>query len=64
MNLIENEHEIFRKIGGDYLVKASFSFNEGSAHFFVLEYMPRGDLSKILEEEVYLEYDQAKFYLA
>ena len=26
--------------------------------------MPRGDFSKILEEEVYLEHEAAKFYLA
>jgi serine/threonine protein kinase len=30
----------------------------------VLEFMPGGDLSKILRDEVYLEEEHAKFYLA
>ena len=55
IEMIKNQHEIFRKIGGDHLVKAPFSFSEYSGHFFVLEYMPGGDLGKILEEETYLE---------
>lgn len=62
--LIRNEHETLRKIAGDHLVKAPFSFNEGCAHFFVLDYMPGGDLSQLLEEEVYFEEAEAKFYLA
>ena len=61
---LENENEILSQIAGQYLVKAPFSFTEGSAHFFVLEYMPGGDLAKLIEEKVYLDYNQAKFYLA
>ena len=64
INLIKNEHEIFKKIGGDHLVKAPFSFSQDSGHFFVLEYLPGGDLGKILLNEVYLEEKQAQFYLA
>lgn len=45
-------------------MKAPFSFSEDSGHFFVLEYMPGGDLGRILEEEVYLEEHHAKFYIA
>lgn len=59
-----SEHDIFRKIGGDYLVKAAFSFSEGSAHFFLMEYMRGGDLSTLLEKEVYLEEELARRYLA
>lgn len=31
---------------------------------FFLEYMEGGDFSKLLENEVYLEQDIAKFYIA
>lgn len=58
------EHDIFRKIGGEHLVKAAFSFTEGSAHFFLMEYMKGGDLSKLLETEVYLEESLARNYIA
>lgn len=33
---IKTEHEIFKKIGGDHLVKAPFSFSERGSHIFVL----------------------------
>jgi hypothetical protein len=36
LELIKNEHEIFKKISGDHLVKAPFSFSEDVGHFFVL----------------------------
>lgn len=51
---IVNELDILRKISGDYLVKAAFSFTKGSAHFFFLEYMAGGDLANLLDREVYL----------
>ena len=53
LKLIKNEHEIFRKISSEYLVTAPFSFTEGACHFFVMEFVPGGDLSQVLEEEVY-----------
>jgi serine/threonine protein kinase len=46
------------------LIKAPFAFTEDFGHFFVLEFMPGGDLSKILNDEGYLEEKHAKFYLA
>ena len=46
------------------MVAATFSFYEKNVQFFVLEYMPGGDLSKILEENIYLEQKDATFYLA
>ena len=36
---IANENDIFRKISGEYLVKAAFSFSEGGLHMLFLEYM-------------------------
>lgn len=33
---IANETDIFRKISGDYLVKAAFSFSEGGLHMLFL----------------------------
>lgn len=49
IDCIKNEHEIFQTIGGDHLVKAPFSFSTDIGHFFILEYMPGGDLRKILD---------------
>jgi serine/threonine protein kinase len=45
---LKNEHEILSQIAGEHLVKAAFSFSEGQVHFFVLEYMPGGDLAKVI----------------
>lgn len=45
---ISNQHDIFRKISGDFLVKAAFSFTEGNIHMFFLEYMKGGDFSQLL----------------
>jgi serine/threonine protein kinase len=59
-----NELGIFRKISGDHLVKAAFSFTEGDLHFFFLEYMEGGDLASLLDREVYLAQNEAKFYIA
>lgn len=50
IELIKKEHEIFKKIAGDHLIRAPFAFSESYGHFFVLEFMPGGDLSKILSE--------------
>lgn len=61
---IVNELDILRKISGDYLVKAAFSFTKGSAHFFFLEYMAGGDLATLLDREVYLSESIARFYVA
>jgi serine/threonine protein kinase len=61
---IANENDIFRKISGEYLVKAAFSFSEGGLHMLFLEYMEGGDFSHLLSDEVYLDQDTAKFYLA
>lgn len=33
---IKNEHDIYKKIAGDHLVKAPFSFSERGSHIFVL----------------------------
>jgi serine/threonine protein kinase len=33
-------------------------------HVFMMEFMPGGDLSKVLEEEVYLEEERAKYVIA
>lgn len=46
------------------MVTAPFCFQEHSGLFFVLEYMPGGDLSRLLCENVYLSENEAKFYLA
>lgn len=35
------------------MVKAPFSFGEKESHVFVLEYLPGGDLRKMLDDEVY-----------
>lgn len=64
INDITNELGIFRKLSGDYLVKAAFSFTEGDLHFFFLEYMEGGDFTNLLSREVYLEQEKAQFYLA
>ena len=64
LETIATEHQIFKKIAGDHLVKAPFSFSQKGKHIFVLEFMPGGDLRKLLTEEVYFEEDAAKFYLA
>ena len=61
---IANENDIFRKISREYLVKADFSFSEGVLHMLFLEYMEGGDLSHLLADEVYLDQETAKFYLA
>ena len=45
---IKNEHEILKKIVGDHLAKAHYLFSEHSCHIFVLEFMPGGDLRKLL----------------
>jgi protein-serine/threonine kinase len=45
-------------------VKAPFSFSEKECHIFVLEYLPGGDLRKMLDDEVYFEESKAQFYLA
>jgi hypothetical protein len=37
------------------LVNAPFSFSEKSSQMFVLEYLPGGDLRKMLDEEVYFD---------
>jgi serine/threonine protein kinase len=55
---------VLSKIAGEHLVKAPFSFTEGAAHFFVLEYMPGGDLSRLIEEQVYLGFEESRLYLA
>ncbi len=47
---ITNENDIFRKISGDYLVKAAFSFSEGGLHMLFMEYMEGGDLSHLLAD--------------
>ncbi len=47
---VVNEHNIFKKIAGEHLVKAPFAFTEGQIPIFVLEYMPGGDLGKLMEE--------------
>ena len=36
LDCIKNEHEIFKTIGGDHLVKAPFSFSSDLGHFFIL----------------------------
>ena len=41
---ISTENEIFKKIAGDHLVTAPFSFSEKGCHIFVMELMPGGDL--------------------
>jgi serine/threonine protein kinase len=33
---VRREHEIFRKIAGEHLVTAPFSFNEQDSHIFIL----------------------------
>ncbi len=45
-------------------MKAPFSFSEKECHIFVLEYLPGGDLRKMLDDEVYFEESKAQFYLA
>ena len=45
-------------------MKAPFSFSEKESHIFVLEYLPGGDLRKMLDDEVYFEESKAQFYLA
>lgn len=54
---IMNELGIFRKISGDHLVKAAFSFTDGDLHFFLLEYMEGGDFAGMLDRKVYLSQD-------
>lgn len=36
IELIKKEHEIFKKIAGDHLIRAPFAFSETYGHFFVL----------------------------
>jgi serine/threonine protein kinase len=64
LECIQTEHEIFKKIAGDHLVKAPFSFTEKDSQIFVMEFMPGGDLRQLLNEEVYFEEEAARFYLA
>lgn len=61
---MKNEHEIFKQIAGDHLVRAPFAFSEREAHMFVLEYLPGGDLRRMIDDEVWFEEDKARFYLA
>lgn len=46
---LKNEYKIYKQIEGEHLVAATFSFHQSNAQFFVLEYMPGGDLSRMLE---------------
>lgn len=60
-----NENEIFKRIQGEHVVKAFFSFRQKNYVIFVMEFMPGGDLQGILRREGNLEeYDQARFYAA
>lgn len=51
---LETEKNVFSVVDSPYLVKAVYSFSEGSYHYFVMEYMPNGDFSELLDKEVRL----------
>jgi serine/threonine protein kinase len=60
-----NENDIFKRIQGEHVVKAFFSFRQKNYVIFVMEFMPGGDLQGILRREGNLEeYEQARFYAA
>jgi serine/threonine protein kinase len=48
LQALKNEYVVYRQIAGEHLVTATFSFQQANAQFYVLEYMPNGDLSAIL----------------
>ena len=48
----------------DFVVEGYFCFEGKFNLYFVMEYMPGGDLSGLLESEGRLEVDDARFYAA
>ena len=64
MKSLRNEHNIFEKITGNYLVKAFYSFTFENFLCYVMEYIPGGDFSQILSKYVALDEMIARFYIA
>lgn len=62
---IVNERRVYEKTGGDHAVKAYFTIHESNSIIFVMEYMPGGDFSNVLEDRLDVgESPEAIFYLA
>ena len=64
MQDLQAECNVFSVVDSPFLVKAVYSFPEGNHHYFVMEYMPNGDFSDLLQRESRLYEDESKLYLA
>ena len=61
---LKKENKIFSLISGENVVKAIFTISEETSLCFVMEYMPGGDLSNLLEEYTAFSEQVARFYIA
>ena len=61
---MKDEENIYKKLKGDYVVKAIWTFQHDNDICFVTEYMIGGDFNKILDRVGRLDENQAKFYFA
>lgn len=64
INNLLTERNIFGIVQGEFVTQAISSFIYKSLVCFLLEFMPGGDLRKLLDTEEYFDEDWARFYLA
>lgn len=64
INSLLTERNIFGVVEGEFVTQAISSFIYKSLVCFLMEFMPGGDLRKLLDKEEYFDEDWARFYLA
>ena len=64
LSSLKAESKAFKRLDGDFVVKAMYTFTHQNYICFVMEYMNGGDFTSILEGQGYLDEEVARFYIA
>lgn len=61
--MLSTEKEILNSVNSDFVVHGAYFFKDENYFYIAMEYMPGGDLASLLEREVRIEWEEARFYL-
>ena len=61
---VKAERDILTKANNPWVVELKLSFQDDHYLYLVMEYLPGGDLMKLLMDKDILTEDEARFYLA
>ena len=63
MELLRTEKDILNSVNNEFVVHGAYSFKDEQFLYIAMEYMPGGDLAKLLDREGRFEWWEARFYL-